>query len=108
MSVYEIYNRHLEHQLSEGSPFVEKAVYDPEGAAVDMSGIFDDTTRRSNKDAGNVTQYQAVCRFLVYDFDSLGIEIYNDKKIFLSERNITYTIEFADRDANGVQVIWLR
>ena len=101
-----IFNTHLAEQLGENGVFTESGVYDPDGDAVDLTGVFDDHTfKGSAKDGGNNNQQKEGARFIVAsmtDFD-----LYDNKQLFLSYRNKTYTIEYVERDESGAQVLWL-
>ena len=101
----DIFEEHLTAQLGEDGIFTENAVYDPTGTALNISGVFDDANTRENKDGANVFQKNEYKRFIVSDI--LDFNIYSDTKIFLTKRNITYKIDYIEKDLQGVQVLWL-
>lgn len=103
-SALDIYKLHLTAQVGENSPFTETAIYDPSGADVILYGVFDDNTYRSYKDAANVIQKKSSPRFIVSE-NVTGFDVYAEKEIFIRDKN--YKIEFVDKDANGLQVLWL-
>ena len=108
MSTYAIYDSHLKAQLSEGAPFVEGAIYDPDGIAEPVFGYFDENSRRANKDGGNVRQYMEGARFILMDIDDLNIDIYEDKILKIVSTGDEYIIENYETDTHGVQALWLR
>jgi len=100
-----IHSAQLAYQLGENGVFTERAVYDPDGLALDVYGIFDDNTYRENRDAANVMQVVTGPRFVVSsitDFD-----IYDNKILYIVSKDRNYTIDYIDTDEKGALVIWL-
>ena len=59
-SALDIYKLHLTEQLGENGVFTEPAIFDPSGANVTLSGVFDENNFRGNKDAAGVQQKKTV------------------------------------------------
>jgi len=104
-SANEIYNTHLSEQLGEDGVFTEPAVFDPSGSALDVYGIFDDSPIRENKDGGNVYSKTQKVRFIISDIDAF--DLYEDKEIYLTDREQTYTVQSITKDKTGAQILWL-
>ena len=101
----DIYDAQLSEQLGSDGVFTENAVYDPTGSALPLAGVFDDNTKKDNKDGANVYQKNEFKRFIVSEI--LDFDIYLKKQITLTKRAKTYTIDYIDKDLQGVQVLWL-
>ena len=99
----DIYDEQLDFILGSEGHTTEPGIYDPDGTAQTIYGVFDDHTFRGNKDAGNIKQKTDGPRFVVAE--SISFDIYTDK--ILKIRAIDYTIQYVDNDENGAQVIWL-
>jgi len=101
----DIFEEQLNAQLGEDGIFTEIAIYDPTATAQIIYGVFDDATTRDNKDGSNNYQKNEYKRFIVSQI--LDFDIYNKTKIELTKRNKTYTIDYIEKDLQGVQVLWL-
>jgi len=105
-SSLQIYSDQLKYNLSEYGNFTEPAVYDPDGSAQPLTGIYDSITfRNTGKDSGGNVNKGAQCIFMV--FEILDFDIYLKKQITLTDRSKTYTINYIEKDETGAQVLWL-
>jgi hypothetical protein len=100
-----IHSTQLAYQLGEEGVFTERAVYDPDGSALDVYGIFDDNTYRGDKDAANVFQHITGPRFVVSSITTF--DIYDNKILYIVSKDRNYTIDYIDTDEKGALVIWL-
>ena len=102
----DIHAASLYEQLSSNGVFTETAIYDPDGVATEISGVFDENVFRSSDGGGNTTQRKDGARFIVaqitFDFD-----VYSDKELFFPYRGETFKIQNIEPDKNGATVKWL-
>jgi hypothetical protein len=101
----DIYRGHLREQLGESAPTTEPAILDPSGEALRVSGVFDESVFRGDKDGGNVAKKFTRPRFLVAD--AVDVDVYSDKEIYFPYRDRTFKIYEIDPDEAGGYVIWL-
>jgi hypothetical protein len=102
----DIYRDHLREQLGESAPITETAILDPSGESeATLSGVFDESVFRGDKDGGNVAKKFTRPRFLVAD--AVDIDVYSDKQIYFPYRDRTFKIYEIDSDEAGGYVIWL-
>lgn len=106
--VLDIYNAHLSEEMGVTAPHTETAVFDPDGVATTIYGIFDNNTKRANKDGANQTQKIEGPRFIVSSLSALSIDVYDDEELFITRENKTFIIDYVETDNKGVQTIWLR
>lgn len=104
-SALDIYKLHLSEELGENSPVTEPAIFDPSGADVTLSGVFDENNFRGDKDAAGVQQKKDGARFIVSEITTFGL--YENVQLYLSYRDKMYTIQEVERDEQGAQVLWL-
>ncbi len=104
-SALDIYKLHLTEQLGENGVFTETAIFDPSGADVTLSGVFDENNFRGNKDVAGVQQKKDGARFIVSEITTF--DLYENVQLYLSYRDKMYTIQEVERDEQGVQVLWL-
>ena len=104
-SALDIYKLHLTEQLGENGVFTETAIFDPSGADVTLSGVFDENNFRGNKDVAGVQQKKDGARFIVSEITTF--DLYNNVQLYLSYRDKMYTIQEVERDEQGAQVLWL-
>lgn len=106
MSGLSVYQEQLDYIMGENGNFTEQAIFDPSGVAQTLYGIFDNITfRSSDKDANSATRKNTIAVFVVASAPDFNI--YDGAKLQLTDRAITLTIEYIDRDKTGVQRIWL-
>ena len=103
----DIYKTTLEEQLSSSGVFTEPATFIYDDEEIEITGIFDDSKIRNNKDSANVFQKKSGPRFVVSDFN-YDIDVYDDVILTLTYRDISYTIDEIDRDTQGAAVLWLK
>ena len=104
----DIYKLHLTEQLGEDGVFTEPAIFDPSGADVTLSGVFDENNfnyLKGNKDAAGVQQKKDGARFIVSEITTF--DLYDNVQLYLSYRDKMYTIQEVERDEQGAQVLWL-
>ena len=105
----DIYKLHLTEQLGENGVFTETAIFDPSGADVTLSGVFDENNFRGNKDAAGVhagvQMKKDGARFIVSEITTF--DLYDNVQLYLTYRDKMYTIQEVERDEQGVQVLWL-
>ncbi len=99
------YNAHLSEQLGVNGVFTEPAVYDPDDEALTLYGIYDDTYLPTNKDSANVMQKNIGARFIVKEV--IAFDIYESKRLTLTNRSLTFTIDYVGKDIQGTTVLWL-
>lgn len=104
-SALDIYKLHLTEQLGENGVFTETAIFDPSGADVTLSGVFDENNFRGNKDVAGVQQKKDGARFIVSEITAF--DLYENVQLYLSYRDKMYTIQEVERDEQGAQVLWL-
>jgi len=104
-SALDIYKLHLTEQLGEDRVFTEPAIFDPSGADVTLSGVFDENNFRGNKDAAGVQMKKDGARFIVSEITTF--DLYDNVQLYLSYRDKMYTIQEVERDEQGAQVLWL-
>ena len=104
-SALDIYKLHLTEQLGENGVFTETAIFDPSGADVTLSGVFDENNFRGNKDVAGVQQKKDGARFIVSEITTF--DLYENVQLYLSYRDKMYTIQEVERDEQGAQVLWL-
>lgn len=104
-SALDIYKLHLTEQLGENGVFTEPAIFDPSGADVTLSGVFDENNFRGNKDVAGVQQKKDGARFIVSEITTF--DLYENVQLYLSYRDKMYTIQEVERDEQGAQVLWL-
>lgn len=104
-SALDIYKLHLTEQLGEDGVFTEPAIFDPSGAGVTLSGVFDENNFRGNKDVAGVQMKKDGARFIVSEITAF--DLYNNVQLYLTYRNKMYTIQEVERDEQGAQVLWL-
>ena len=103
-SALNTYETQLNNIMGENGQTTEAAIYDPSGSEeLEIFGVFDEHTSRGDKDGGNVYKKLTGPRFITAE--SMVIDIYENE--ILQVRGTNYTIEYIDRDKNGVCVIWL-
>ena len=104
-----VYDQTLEWQLGPHSPLTVRALIAPpddNASSAEIYGWLESNTYNANKDAGNVVQRKSGTRFVTADVPD--VNIYENYTIsFPDSGNRTYTIEYIDKDATGVQVLWL-
>jgi hypothetical protein len=84
------------------SPSSEEFTLDPDGAATTFDGIYDEAYENENEDAGHVRQRSLTPRILVGEILSGMVR---DAEV--TDGTNTWKISRADKDRNGVPVIWL-
>ena len=104
-SALDIYKLHLTEQLGENGVFTETAIFDPSGADVTLSGVFDENNFRGNKNTTNIQQKKDGARFVVSEI--ITFDLYENVQLYLSYRDKMYTIQEVERDEQGAQVLWL-
>ena len=106
-SALDIYKLHLTEQLGENGVFTEPAIFDPSGADVTLSGVFDENNFRGNKDVAgvHVQQKKDGARFIVSEITAF--DLYENVQLYLPYRDKMYTIQEVERDEQGAQVLWL-
>jgi len=107
MTGLQVYDEQLDFILGEDGNFTEKAVFDPNGQNLEIYGIYDDVSFMLNspKDsAGNKTK-NAKAIFVVKDAPTFSV--YEEKKLYLVNRDKTFTVLYIENDVNGVQQLWL-
>mgnify|MGYP001024832004 FL=1 len=104
-SALDIYKLHLTEQLGENGVFTETAIFDPSGADVTLSGVFDENNFRGNKNTTGVQQKKDGARFVVSEI--ITFDLYENVQLYLSYRDKMYTIQEVERDEQGAQVLWL-
>lgn len=104
-SALDIYKLHLTEQLGENGVFTETAIFDPSGADVTLSGVFDENNFRGNKDVAGVQQKKDGARFIVSEITAF--DLYENVQLYLPYRDKMYTIQEVERDEQGAQVLWL-
>jgi hypothetical protein len=106
----EIRREQLNTQLGKDSPDSELAIFDPEGKALPMYGVFDDNVIHQNKDSGNVFQKVRKPRFIMSElpFSKDNME---GKDISFpyrkSSEKYLWEIKSIQEDEEGAQVLWL-
>ena len=104
-SALDIYKLHLTEQLGENGVFTETAIFDPSGADVTLSGVFDVNIFCGNQDAAGVQQKKDGARFIVSEITAF--DLYENVQLYLPYRDKMYTIQEVERDEQGAQVLWL-
>lgn len=106
LSALDIYKLHLNEELGENGVFAEPAIFDPSGInELELSGVFDENNFRGNVDTAGIQKKKDGARFIVSTMTTF--DLYNNVQLYLSYRNLTYTIQEVERDAQGAQVLWL-
>ena len=80
-SALDIYKLHLTEQLGENGVFTETAIFDPSGADVTLSGVFDENNFRGNKDVAGVQQKKDGVRFIVSEITTF--DLYENVQLYL-------------------------
>lgn len=83
-------------------PSSQEFTLDPDGSATTFDGIYDEAFEIDNEDAGHVRQHSRTPRILVSEILSgmvRGAEV--------TDGTTTWHISRAEKDDNGVPVIWL-
>jgi hypothetical protein len=104
-SAQAIYRSHLTEILGENSPITIQAIIDPTGLNETVYGVLDDVDYQGNKDSANVRQFLDGRRFILSSVPVF--DVYDNKQIFFTDLNLTYTIKRLDTDLNGAQVLWV-
>jgi hypothetical protein len=105
----DIYREHLNEQLGENASISERAVFDPNGLAIDIYGVFDDNTFRSGQDTANQNPKREGARFTISQMPVtvIDFDVYTDVEIYFPYRDKTFKINFIEKDEQGAQVLWL-
>jgi len=105
----DIYREHLDEQLGVNAPATEEAVFDPDGLAISIYGVFDDNTFRSGADRNNNFPKSAGARFTISQLPSaiVSFDVYLNFNIYFPYRGKLYKIEYIEKDEQGAQVLWL-
>jgi hypothetical protein len=108
MSGLNVYRDNLEYQMGENGNFTEPAVYDPSG--IDESiifGIFDDVSfQDSGSDVTGSKKKNTKAVFMV-TYKPANFDIYDNKRLYFSDRGKSYLIEYMETDDEGIQKLWL-
>lgn len=104
--VLDIYDLTLAEQLGQNGVFTTSAVYDPDGSAVTLYGIYENNTFRADEGGGNVEVKKSGPRFIVSEIDD-DIDLYEDIELYIARASRTFVIQYIDRDYQGAQVLWL-
>jgi hypothetical protein len=104
----QIYQEHQDEQFGENSPFTEMAVFDPDGLSIDIWGVFDDNTFRDGQGRGNFNPKRSGARFVISQMPVTGFDVYTDYQLSFPERSLLFKIEYAEKDKQGAQVLWLK
>ena len=106
----DIRREQLNAQMGKDSPDTELAIFDPEGKALPIYGVFDDNVIQGNKDSGNVFQKVRKPRFIISELP-YSKENMEGKDLALPYRKTSekylWNIKSIQEDAEGVQILWL-
>ena len=83
-------------------PSSQEFTLDPDGAATTFDGIYDEAYENENEDSGGVRRRSRTPRILVGEILSGMVR---DAEV--TDGTTTWKISSADKDDNGVPVIWL-
>jgi hypothetical protein len=108
----DIYRDHLDEQLGVNAPMTEEAVIDPSGLLeAHIYGVFDDNTFRDGQDRNNNFPKSAGIRFVISQIPDMmkdaSFDIYANVSIYFPYRDKTYIIQYAEKDEQGAQVLWV-
>ncbi len=105
----DIYAEQLQEQLGENGNGTESGLLSPDGVkVVKIWGWFEHNTFRSGRDTAKQVPKREGARFITAGKQELGdFDVYNNIEIYFPYRDETYIIQYAEKDDNGAQVLWL-
>ena len=92
---------HKTNALEEGI-FSQDFILDPSGSATPFKGIFDNSHEEEKKDGGGVTKNAPVPRIMVAEILDGFI-----REAEVTDGTTTWKISRADKDSEGIPLIWL-
>ena len=86
----------------ENGPFAQTFTLDPSGSAISFKGIFDNAHEDQGKDGGGVPRQSRTPRILVSEILAGFV-----REAEVSDGTTTWKISKAEKDDQGIPVIWL-
>ncbi len=84
------------------SPSSQTFTLDPNDSAISFEGIFDNSHIEDNEDSGNVKQNRKIPRIIVSEILQGMV-----RDAIVTDGTDRWTISKADKDDEGISVIWL-